>query len=324
MKIHSRYIGALLLAATIAAAQEADPSLAAEPEAAASPPPPNLLMNGGFDELTDRSPSGWDLYIGSGTDARGSADPAAKEGAYCAMIEVDDAHPANPVMNWSQNILSDLAGKTIEVSGFIRTENASEAALWLQCWAVNPLRVVHGATTFDQSPVYGTQDWQFVAMPVRVPASTQFVTVRCVLRGRGRAWFDKVLVTIVSSASSTTVARRDEVGTPPAPPPAIRAPSEPEPSTAPSATSAEIPAMTESQRAQAAALAATMAANRSLGQLLSEPEAERDTILPGAPWNPSASMWPPGLNANANMLQWLAAPSMWPVAPVHLDQEQRR
>lgn len=311
----------VLACCAAAAAQDAPAESNAPGEAQAAAPAPNLLVNGSFDDVNGLTPDGWDLYVLPGSDARGAADTAAYHGKYAAAIEMPGAHPANPVLNWSQNIQADLAGKTLRVSGYIRTENATEAAIWIQCWARNPVRVVHGATTFDTTPVYGTQDWQPVQMTVDVPQNTDFVTCRCVLRGRGTAWFDDILVTM----ESTAVARRDTPKPPePAqdPPPAIRAPepSEPAPTTTPSAT----PAPTEAQRAQAAAIAATAAMNRSLGQLLSEPEAERDTIDFGAPSPYPFTPWPPGLSGNDPLLQWLTGPAPWPSTPVATDQERRR
>ncbi|MCH7908751.1 MAG: hypothetical protein IIB38_03945, partial [Candidatus Hydrogenedentes bacterium] len=41
----------------------------------------------------------------------------------------------------------------------------------------------------------GTQDWTHVELDAEVPAGTDFIVVRCVLKGSGTAWFDAISVT---------------------------------------------------------------------------------------------------------------------------------
>ena len=228
---------------------------------------------------------------------------------YSAAIEMPETHATNPVMNWSQNVLADLAGKTLEVSGYIRTENATEAAIWLQCWATQPLRVVHGATTFDTTPVYGTQDWQHVFMTVRVPESSQFVTCRCVLRGRGAAWFDDVLVTISPATLAGNAGQQPDRMTSGEPPVSLKAPTR----------AAKNAAATTSP-----SVAARAAMNRSLGQLLAEPEVERSPMNFDTPWTYPFAATPPGTTPNPNLLQWLHSPAPLPSNPIDVDQEQRQ
>ena len=103
----------------------------------------------------------------------------------------DAREPAN---NGSQNIIADLAGKELMVRGNIKTEEATEAALWLQCWRKKPWGVLHAATSSTDSPVYGTRDWTSVEMKVTAPKGTDYLTLRCVLKGRGTAWFDSLEV----------------------------------------------------------------------------------------------------------------------------------
>ncbi len=65
----------------------------------------------------------------------------------------------------------------------------------MQCWRKRPLRLLDTVTTTEASPVYGTMDWQEAAVNFEAPKATSFMTVRCVLRGHGTAWFDAVEVT---------------------------------------------------------------------------------------------------------------------------------
>jgi hypothetical protein len=53
---------------------------------------------------------------------------------------------------------------------------------------------VRVATTSDASPVSGTVDWTPVAMKVEAPKETDFVVLRCILKGSGTAWFDDLHV----------------------------------------------------------------------------------------------------------------------------------
>ncbi len=317
------------------AAAAQDPPVApsvepAAPDASAAFPGrvPNLLANGDFEELSGRAPAYWDLYILPGSSAAGEADRRAHNGGYSARVEMPNADPANPVLNWSQNILADLAGKTLTVSGYIRTEEATEAALWLQCWTARPARVIHGATTFDASPIYGTQDWRQVEMSVPIPPSTEFVTCRAVLRGRGVAWFDDIVVTVADNAESADPPTPITAKPSPPPPDALTLPEPVAPAATPpsppsldetAAPAATLPSQELNTRAaQAAAFAAAAQMNRSLGRLLAEPDEEFAPMEMLEPY--------PGTDSgrNGSMLRWLLNPDTFPVAPLPLDEERRR
>ncbi|MFP4501669.1 MAG: hypothetical protein ACLFTT_11765 [Candidatus Hydrogenedentota bacterium] len=189
-----------------------------------------LVANPGFEQLVADQPARWDQYVFPQEGAFARLDDRAHEGRYCAMIHMPLAHPEQPVNNWSQNLYGDFGGKSFRAHGYIRTENARDAAIWVQCWRKRPLRLLDTATTTEASPVYGTMDWRETAVTFEAPKGTSFMTVRCVLRGHGTAWFDAVDVTPVNDkaeaeaeaeAESPEIDDNDE-GTPDTPPDAAK------------------------------------------------------------------------------------------------------
>lgn len=160
-----------------------------------------MIANGGFEQLQGERPVRWDIFIAPYPQA--SVSPAlptarisreAQAGEYCAVLETPLPYPNEPYNNWSQNIIGRYGGQRLRVSGWIKTENADGAAIWVQCWRRDPLRVAHVANTGDATPLYGTTDWQQVSLEFDVPDQTAFLTLRCVLKGGGKAWFDEVVL----------------------------------------------------------------------------------------------------------------------------------
>lgn len=162
----------------------------------------NLLANPGFEDLSADVPARWDHFVQPKPGAVAAVSDAAHGGTYAVWLHTPTPYEKEPVNNWSQNILGGVGGDTVRVSGFIRVEDAKEAAIWLQMWRKRPWGVLGAETTSKDMPVYGTRDWQQVSMDVAVPEGTDFVTVRCVLLGTGSAWFDDLSVTRVSKDSA--------------------------------------------------------------------------------------------------------------------------
>jgi len=161
----------------------------------------NLLANSSFEELAGERPARWDVFVAPFPATRGETPEAASasvsqtaaEGAHAVTLRNPQAYPTEPYNNWSQNVLVPLAGKKVELSGRIKTEDAEGGAgLWVQCWKKNPLRVIAIANTAVEYPLYGTVDWSEVKASIAVPAEAELLTVRCVLKGAGQAWFDEI------------------------------------------------------------------------------------------------------------------------------------
>ncbi len=155
----------------------------------------NLLANGGFEDLSGTMPSRWQVYVASREGVEGRVDDvSAASGTCCVMLHKSEAYEPDPINNWSQHVFGDFSGKELLVRGQIKTEEATEAAIWLQCWRKRPAHVVQWATTSYDSPMSGTCDWTAVEMKLKVTERTDFLMVRCVLKGSGTAWFDDIML----------------------------------------------------------------------------------------------------------------------------------
>ncbi len=176
----------------------------------------NLLANPGFERLERGMPTGWHVFVAPMDGADGAID--AEEvlgGRYSVRLHNPKPYDTEPANNWSQNILEDVGGQKLLVWGNIKTHEATEAAIWIQCFRKHPFGVLLFETTSTDSPVYGTTDWTRVELPVDVPRETDFVTVRCVLKGRGTAWFDSVAVEDAQLTGKNPGLRRpDSLGEP--------------------------------------------------------------------------------------------------------------
>ncbi len=104
----------------------------------------------------------------------------------------EPGYTKEPYNNWSQSIVGDFSGKTIQLSGYIQTVDAKNAALWLQCWRKQPIQVIEVFSTVQEYPMAGSQPWMKVTVRAEIPDGTDFLVVRCVLRGTGTAWFDEL------------------------------------------------------------------------------------------------------------------------------------
>ena len=154
-----------------------------------------LLTNPSFETVENGKAVGWNLFVQAEPGAEGRVDEQkAFDGSRCVMLQNPDTYKTDPANNWSQNVLTPVQGKKLAIGGHIKTENAGGAALWLQCWQRDPWHMVSVASTSDLTSMSGTKDWTPVVMEVTVPDTTDFVVLRCVLKGGGKAWFDGMTV----------------------------------------------------------------------------------------------------------------------------------
>ncbi len=159
--------------------------------AAAVAAPDNLLTNPSFEAMDGDAPVAWKSFVEPQAGAEASVDAkVCCDGDQSVRLHNPGTYATDPANNWSQNLTQALAGKTLILGGVIKTEQAGGAALWLQCWQREPWRVLSVATTSDEHPVTGTKDWTPVALKTQVPKDTDYVVVRCVIKGGGTVWFD--------------------------------------------------------------------------------------------------------------------------------------
>lgn len=165
-------------------------------------PEQNLLANPGFEELSGDQPARWAVFIEPMEGAFGRIDGDAYSGKCAVMLHTPMPYARDPANNWSQNIIGAYGGMRLRASGYIKVRDAQEAALWVQCWRRQPLTVIASASSSTTQPVYGARDWEQVAFTLDVPRGTDFITVRCVLRGPGTAWFDDITLGVEKEAET--------------------------------------------------------------------------------------------------------------------------
>ncbi|HOF40205.1 MAG TPA: hypothetical protein PLD73_09035 [Candidatus Hydrogenedentes bacterium] len=187
----------------------------------------NLLLNPGFESVRDNAPLRWDLYVMPRAGCQGELDSSiAHEGQYSVKLHNETPYGKEPANNWSQSITTNLRNRELRVSGWLKTQGATEAALWLQCFQRNPLRILALESTTHAQLITGDTDWTEVEMRVTVPNETDFVMFRCVLLGEGTAWFDDVSVEDapehISTPPEAAVAEAVRKEAPPQAPPASK------------------------------------------------------------------------------------------------------
>lgn len=153
-----------------------------------------LLQNPGFETVTQGMPQHWVPFVQPKDGAFARSSTIAHVGQRSVMLHTPTDYDKEPVNNWSQNLMQPLGGYTVSVQGAIRTEEAGEAVLWIQCWRKQPWGVIKYATSTDTQLITGTTDWQTVKFDVAIPTGTDFLTMRCVLLGTGTAWFDDIQI----------------------------------------------------------------------------------------------------------------------------------
>ena len=93
--------------------------------------------------------------------------------------------------NWAQITPKIPFGRTIEISGWIKTIDAEAVGMVIQCRGKNNTIVGFGSTE-TYNLINGTNDWDFYNASVYVPFETRKIIVRLFLCGTGEVWFDDV------------------------------------------------------------------------------------------------------------------------------------
>jgi len=169
-----------------------------------------LVANRGFEDSAGGLPVRWNAFVMPQEGAVGKLDRNPLSGEYAAMLHTPLPYDKEPTNNWSQNIIAELSGKKLRLSGHIKTREATEAAIWVQCWQKRPLRLLKLVNSSTDAPMYGTREWEEVTAEFTVPANTDFLTLRCVLLGTGTAWFDDIDLAEASKADEDEAAPEDE------------------------------------------------------------------------------------------------------------------
>jgi len=168
-------------------------------------PKQSLLANGGFErnEAQQMTPADWTPTVVQKTKEFVRFewdDEVVHEGHRSVSIAIAPDHPDDVIhYNWVRSIPGCEAGKSYELTGWIKTENMTGPA-WIvvQCWNDARDKMLAISNTAKDYPVKGTSDWTRVKLAIAVPDETSEVLVRAGVaapenRG-GRAWFDDIRV----------------------------------------------------------------------------------------------------------------------------------
>ncbi len=102
----------------------------------------------------------------------------------------------------AQSIAADeYIGKRIRLTGWLKTEKAEEAGLWMRLDGMNRLL---GFDNMSPRAVKGTTDWKQYDVVLDVPAGTVNILFGALLVGTGRAWIDDLKIETVGKEVPTT------------------------------------------------------------------------------------------------------------------------
>lgn len=153
----------------------------------------NLIRNPGFEEENGSLPLYWSLFVQPQEGSYGKIDKKIfYSGKNSIFLNNSNPYPKEPMNNWSQK-LSINASKNTEINfeGWMKTESVFKSYFLIQFWKQNPARIIDSKKTETLS---GTNDWKRVKDKIKIPEETDFAVLRCVVEGKGSAWFDDVFL----------------------------------------------------------------------------------------------------------------------------------
>jgi len=156
----------------------------------------NVLLNGGAEEGKTDLPSLWSEAC---VPAKGLKMYRDSENVHSGKysLAISNTHKYEKIVcnNWAQNLKNVSTGSVINVSAYIKTEKADSVNVCIQCWGLESGKILAFTST---NILRGDSNWVFLeSTPVLVPAGTAKITVRAVLTGRGKVWFDDISINTV-------------------------------------------------------------------------------------------------------------------------------
>jgi hypothetical protein len=159
--------------------------------------PANLLRNGGAEQAgkDEETPLDWYRASIKADELRiWRNNYRGRTGGACFAIKNEHDYGQTVSNNWAQNIRNIPTGKTVKLSGYLRTQDAETANICVQCWGPNEKMIGFSSTPM----IHGTHDWALVqAKELAVPPETIKLTVRAALTGKGEAYFDDLVLEVV-------------------------------------------------------------------------------------------------------------------------------
>jgi hypothetical protein len=157
----------------------------------------NLLLNAGAEEGKDELPSLWFEAAVPAEGLKMYRDAKnVHSGKFSFAISNTHKYEQTVCNNWAQNLQGVLVGKVIKVSAYVKTENADAANVCIQCWSLGDNKKMLAFTSTNI--LRGDKDWILLeSPPTIIPVGTAKITVRAVLTGLGKAWFDDLNVNVI-------------------------------------------------------------------------------------------------------------------------------
>lgn len=152
--------------------------------------PTKSVFNFDFETIENGHPKGWENF-GNETYHKALDSTIVKNGKYSVSLAYTDGNPGFKA--WAFTLPDNYKGKSITLSGFIKTENVSEghAGLWMR---IDPSL---GFDNMNNRGIVGTTDWTKyeITLPMS-PDKTDKIVVGGLLVGKGKMWLDDFKVTI--------------------------------------------------------------------------------------------------------------------------------
>ena len=147
-------------------------------------------FNFGFETVENRHPQGWTNF-GSATYQKALDSTIVKSGNYSVSLSYVEG--GTDFKAWAFTLPNNYKGKSITLSGYIKTENVSEghAGLWMR---IDPSI---GFDNMQNRGIVGTTDWTKyeITLPMN-PEKTDKIVIGGLLVGKGKMWIDDLKITI--------------------------------------------------------------------------------------------------------------------------------
>jgi hypothetical protein len=156
----------------------------------------NILLNGGAEVGKNDSPSLWSKACISAEGLKMYRDTEnVHSGKYSLAISNAHKYARTVCNNWAQNLQNVSDGSVINVSAYIKSEKADSINVCIQCWGLEYGKMLAFTST---NILRGDSNWVLLeSPPILVPAGTTKITVRAVLTGIGKVWFDDISVNTI-------------------------------------------------------------------------------------------------------------------------------
>jgi hypothetical protein len=170
----------------------------------ATEPPTRSVREGRETKATPEQnfPKGWG---GGGKQYEIQLDRQVKRGgAASAMIRFVGSD-STEFGTLTQCIAPDnYIGKRVRLSGYIKTNNASKASLWMRVDGKDPKAGSLAFDNMDKRSLRGTQDWTKCEVVLDIAEDATGICLGFLIAGKGQAWADDLQVEVVDKSVPVT------------------------------------------------------------------------------------------------------------------------